>query len=219
VSVSYSGVISDRGDFYTSRDNSKTKPGGKLKMPEVFDTKSETSTGTPVPNAGSDNHIPTNGSVANWSSITSENFLEGPKPGQEQVLVKVGNQTAKVAEGQRLEEIQKRHWFKLYDTSTENGDFEFDQHRKTTVKLNDTLTVLENQNVGIKLDQNVLVEQNQNVKVNENRNVEAKFITELGEQKIHIKAGTELILEGPGGQMIKIDSKGVTIQGVIVRIN
>ena len=73
--------------------------------------------------------------------------------------------------------------------------------------------------MAVKLDQNVLVEQNQNVKVNEKRNIEAKFINEVGDEKIHIKAGTELLLEGPGGQMIKIDGKGVTIQGVIVRIN
>src|SRR5262250_3943194 len=104
---------------------------------EVYKADTQTSTGTAVPNAGGDNHIPTSGSAANWGSITSETFLSGPKPGQEQVLIKVGNQTAKVAEGQRLEEIQKRHWFKLYDTSTENGDFEFDQHRKTTITLSD----------------------------------------------------------------------------------
>src|SRR5262249_47281234 len=183
---------------------------------EVFTSNTETSTGATVPQVC---HIPTNGSAANWPSITEESFLAGPKPRPEQGLIQGRNQTAKVAEGQRLEGIQKRHWFKLYDTSTENGDFEFDQQRKRTVKLNDILTVLENQNVGVKLDQNVLVEQNQNVKVNEKRNVEAKYITEFGEQKIHIKAGTELVLEGPGGQMIKIDSKGVTIQGVIVRIN
>ncbi|HEY7180069.1 MAG TPA: hypothetical protein VIC84_01570 [Blastocatellia bacterium] len=186
---------------------------------EVYKANTLTSTGTAVPAAGADNHIPTGGSVANWGSITSESFLSGPKPGQEQVLVKVGNQTAKVAEGQRLEEIQKKHWFHVYDTATEDGVFEFDQHRKTTVSLNDTLTVLKNQSVGVKLDQDVTVEQNQYVKVNEKRNVEAKFITEVGYEKIYIRAGTELVLEGPGGQMIKIDSKGVTIQGVIVRIN
>jgi hypothetical protein len=188
-------------------------------MPEVFNNQAEINTTTPVPNAGADNHILTNGSAANWESITSESFLSGPKPGQEQVLVKVGNQTAKVAEGQRLEEIQKRHWFKLYDTGTENGDFEFDKHRKTTVTLSDTLTVLENQHVGIKLDQNVQVEKNQNVIVFEKRTIGAKHIEEVAGQTIYIKAGTELVLEGPGGQIIKIDSSGITIQGVVVKIN
>ena len=182
---------------------------------EVYDGKTQTSTGTPVPNPG---HISTQGSAANWGSITSENFLAGPKPGQEQVLIKAGNQTAKVAEGQRLEEIQKRHWHKVYDTGTENGDFEFDQHRNTTVNRNDTLTVLENQKLAIKLDQTVQVEQNQNVTVNNFRKIAALQITEFGDEKITIQTRGEIIIQGPGGS-ITINSKGVTIQGVIVKIN
>ena len=188
-------------------------------MPDIYCADTQTCTGTPVPQAGADNHIPTNGSAANWSSITSESFLSGPKPGQEQVLVKAGNQTAKVAEGQRLEEIQKRNWLHVYDTATENGDFEFDQHRKTAVTLSDTLTVGEEQKVTVGHDQNVIVCKNQNVGVTETRKIEAKHIKENAGQTIHIKAGKELILEGPNGQIIKIDGQGVTIQGVIVKIN
>src|SRR5262245_4242378 len=187
-------------------------------MPDLFLKKSLTCTGTPVPAAGADNHIPTNGSAANWSSITSESFLAGPKPGQEQVLVKAGNQTAKVAEGQRLEEIQKRNWLHVYDTSTENGDFEFDKHRNTTVSKNDTLTVLENQTVKVKLDQTVQVEQNQGVKVKLKRNIDALEIIEFGKDKVTIHTKGELVLQGPGGS-ITINSKGVTIQGVLVKIN
>jgi hypothetical protein len=192
---------------------------------EVYKGDTQTSTGTAVPNAGSDNHIPTGGSAASWSSITSESFLAGPKPGQEQVLIKVGNQTAKVSEGQRLEEIQKRHWFKLYDTATENGDFEFDQHRKSTVTLSDTLIVGEDQfvtcrdqNVGTVRDQKVLVSRDQTVSVTRKRNVNAREIEEYGKEKITIQAGVELIIQGPGGS-IKIDRDGVTIQGVLVKIN
>lgn len=187
-------------------------------MPNVFDRKAETSTGTPVPNAGADNHIPTNGSAANWGSITSENFLAGPQPGQDQVLIKVGNQTAKVSDGNRLEEIQKKFSFRVCDGDPDD-ELQFDQNRKTTVIKNDTLTVIENQHVTVKQDQNVGVEKNQTVIVNELRKIGAKEINELALEKIHIKAGTELILEGPGGQMIKIDGKGVTIQGVVVKIN
>jgi hypothetical protein len=195
-------------------------------MAEVYSADTQTNTGTAVPNAGADNHIPTNGSAANWSSITSESFLAGPKPGQEQVLVKVGNQTAKVSEGQRLEEIQKRHWFKLYDTGTENGDFEFDQHRKTTITLSDTVKVGEDQfvtigrdqNIGTVQDQNVLVSRNQSVNVTNLRRVGAREIEEFGKEKITIQAGVELLIQGPGGS-IKIDSQGVTIQGVLVKIN
>jgi hypothetical protein len=36
--------------------------------------------------------------------------------------------------------------------------------------------------------------------------------------QIYIEAGVELTLQGPGG-MIKIDKTGVTIQGVLVKIN
>ncbi|MBO0799303.1 MAG: hypothetical protein J2P31_10835, partial [Blastocatellia bacterium] len=160
---------------------------------EVYKANTLTNTETAVPNAGTDNHISTNGSSANWRSITSEDFLAGPKPGQEQVLIKAGNQTAKVAEGQRLEEIQKKHWIHVYDTATEDGVFEFDQHRKTTVNLSDNLLVLDDRNVAVKLDQNVFVGQDQNVKVNENHNVEANCINEIGEEKIYIRAGIELV--------------------------
>jgi hypothetical protein len=186
---------------------------------EVYSADTQTNTGTPVPNAGADNHIPTNGSAANWGAITSDSFLAGPKPGQEQVLVRVGNQTAKVSDGQRLEEIQKRHWFKLYDTATENGDFEFDQHRKTTVKETDTLTVEKSQFLTVKENQEVTVETDQLVTVFKERTVAATFINEFAKEKIYIRAGVELILEGPGGSMIKIDSSGITIQGVMVKIN
>jgi hypothetical protein len=189
-------------------------------MPNVFDRKAETSTGTPVPNAGADNHIPTNGSAANWGSITSENFLAGPQPGRDQVLIKVGNQTAKVSEGQRWEEIQKKLLLHVHDTGSEDGVYVFDQNRQTTVSKSDTLTVVKNQDVTITENQNVTVIQNQTVKVTgELRKVDAINIAEAAVNVIHIKAGTELILEGPGGQMIKIDSKGVTIQGVVVKIN
>jgi hypothetical protein len=187
-------------------------------MPDLFLKNALVPTGTPVPPAGADNHIPTNGSAANWSSITSESFLNGPKPGQEQVLVRAGNQTAKVAEGQRLEEIQKRNWLHVYDTATENGDFEFDQHRKTMVTLSDTLTVGEDQKVKVVRDQNVTVTRDQTVSVTNKRNVDARYISEYGKETIVINAGVELVIQGPGGS-IKIDSQGVTIQGVLVKIN
>src|SRR5215468_7502238 len=186
-------------------------------MPEVFDSKSETSTGTPVPNAGGDNHIPTNGSAANWGSITSESFLAGPKPGQEQVLIKAGDQTAKVSEGQRLEVIQKNLSFRVCDGDPEDV-LQFDQNRNTTVTLSDTLTVGEDQKLTVVRDQNVTVTRDQKVSVTNARNVDARHITEYGKETIVINAGVELVIQGPGGS-IKIDGAGVTIQGVIVKIN
>jgi hypothetical protein len=186
-------------------------------MPEVFNTKSETSTGTPVPNAGSDNHVPTNGSAANWGSITSENFLAGPSPGQEQVLIKVGDQTARVSEGQRLEDIQKKLSFRVRDGHSED-ELQFDINRTTRVIKSDTLTVGEDQKVTVVRDQQVRVTNDQTVSVTNKRNVDARHISEYGKETIYLNAGTELVIQGPGGS-IRIDSTGVTIQGVIVKIN
>lgn len=62
------------------------------------------------------------------------------------------------------------------------------------------------------------------VTLNEDHNVGKKYTlaatNEINESsmKIEISAGTELILNGPGGQ-IKIDASGVTITGVLVKIN
>jgi len=195
-------------------------------LAELFSADPQTITETPVPNAGGDNHIPIQGSAANWGAITSESFLAGPKPGQEQVLVKVGNQTAKVSDGQRLEEIQKKLWFHVYDTATENAVYEFDQHRQSTVILNDTLTVGEDQHLTVGRDQylttahdqKMIVAHDQTVGVTNKRSINARVIEEYGKEKIKIQAGVELLIEGPGGS-IKIDSTGVTIHGVLVKIN
>ena len=183
----------------------------------VFGSDIQTSTGTPVPNAGADNHIPTQGSAANWASITSENFLSGPKPGQEQVLIKIGDQTAMVSEGQRLEEIQKKLSFRVRDGDPEDV-LQFDQNRNTTVTLSDTLKVGEDQKLTVARDQKVTVTNDQTVSVTNKRNVDARHISEYGKETIVINAGVELVIQGPGGS-IKIDSQGVTIQGVLVKIN
>jgi hypothetical protein len=184
---------------------------------EVYSADTQTSTGTAVPNAGADNHISTNGSAANWSSITSESFLAGPKPGQDQVLIKIGDQTAMVSAGQRLEEIQKKFMFRVRDGDPEDV-LQFDQNRNTAVTLSDTLTVGKNQIVKIVDDQNVTITRDQMVSVTNARNINARHISEYGKETIVINAGVELVIQGPGGS-IKIDSTGVTIQGVVVKIN
>lgn len=62
------------------------------------------------------------------------------------------------------------------------------------------------------------------VTLNEDHNVGKKYTLaatneiNASSMKIEISAGTELILNGPGGQ-IKIDASGVTITGVLVKIN
>lgn len=62
------------------------------------------------------------------------------------------------------------------------------------------------------------------VTLNEDHNVGKKYTLaatneiNASSMKVEISAGTELILNGPGGQ-IKIDATGVTITGVLVKIN
>jgi len=186
---------------------------------EVFDKDPKTKTRNPVPEK-TDCRILINGSSAKWgSTITAENFLPAPQPGRFQTYVSLGDQTAMVAAGQRLEDIQKKFSFRVRDGHAED-ELQFDLNRTTTVIKSDKLTVGENQKVTVVNDQNVEVQNNQMVQVfGILRRVEAKNIEEEAVKKIHIKAGIELILEGPGGQIIKIDSTGITIQGVVVKIN
>jgi hypothetical protein len=186
-------------------------------MAEIFSKDPQTNTATPVPPPGSDNHIPTNGSAADFGSITTVGFLSGPNPGQEQVLIKVGDQTAMVSEGQRLEDIQKKLSFRVRDGHSED-ELQFDINRTTRVNKTDSLTVGEDQKLTVVRDQKVTITNDQTVSVTNKRNVDARHISEYGKETIVINAGVELVIQGPGGS-IKIDSTGVTIQGVIVKIN
>lgn len=191
---------------------------------EVYQADPQTTTGTPVPNPGGDNHIPTSGSAASWSAITSNSFLPGPQPGQEQVLVKMGDQTAQVAAGQRQHDVLKNA-----TTHVNDGDnlLFYHKNRNTDITLDDTLTVHGNREIGIQGNQDIGVKGNQTVtvigdqyiNVVKTHNVSVTdTINEQAIKAINIVAGVELVLQGPGG-VIKIDSTGVTIQGVIVKIN
>jgi hypothetical protein len=182
----------------------------------VYSADPQTSTGTAVPNAGADNHIPTNGSAANWGSITSESFLAGPNPGQEQVLIKVGNQTAQVAAGERKHDV-----FKDATTHVNSGDnlLFYHKNRNTDVTLNDKLTVHGDREIGVQGKQTVTVLGEQLITVVKDHNFTViENIKEHANRTITIDAGVELVLKGPGGT-ITIDSGGVTIQGVLVKIN
>jgi hypothetical protein len=160
----------------------------------------------------------TNGSAANWPDTMSENFLPGQKPARCQTLIRTGDQSAKIAEGQRHEDIHAKVLLHVHDGHAED-ELKFDLDRTTTVSKNETTKVGENQKLTVIGDQEVTVNNNQTVKVaGKLRKVEALNITEFA-KTIHIQAGTEPILEGPAGQIIKIDSTGITIQGVMVRIN
>lgn len=177
----------------------------------VFSAINLIKTAISVPKAGADNHIYIQGSAAlDWKKIVDVAFLEGPKPGQEQELIRRGDQAAKIAKGQSLTEVQKRLWHHVYDEEDKNGELVYDNTRMTTVVKND--------NLAIGKDQKIEINQNQEIKIKDNRKISAKNIFEQGTLVVNITAGTELILNGPGGS-IKIDAGGVTIQGVLVKIN
>src|SRR5262245_12872083 len=185
-------------------------------MGNVFDEKNKIRTRTPVPDR-TDCRILLNGSAGNFGAILSEGFLAQCQPGQDQCLIKVGDQTAMVAAGQRLEEIQKKLSFRVRD-GHEEDELQFDINRTTRVNKNDTLTVGEDQKLTVVRDQKVTITNDQTVSVTNKRNVDARHISEYGKETIVINAGVELVIQGPGGS-IKIDSTGVTIQGVVVKIN
>jgi len=184
---------------------------------EVFGKDPKTRTRTPVPEK-TDCRILTNGSSAKWGgTITREDFLPAPQPGRFQTYISRGDQTAMVEAGQRLEDIQKKLSFRVRD-GHEEDELQFDINRTTRVNKSDTLFVGKDQKVTVVNDQKVTVTNNQTVSVTNKRNVDARHISEYGKETIVINAGVELIIQGPGGS-IKIDSTGVTIQGVIVKIN
>ena len=184
---------------------------------EVFNKRAVIVTRTPVPDK-TDCRILTRGSSAKWGkTITCEDFLPAPQPGRFQTYVSRGDQTAMVESGQRLEDIQKKLSFRVRD-GHEEDELQFDINRTTRVIKSDTLTVGEDQKVTVVRDQQVRVTNDQTVSVTNKRNVDARHISEYGKETIVINAGVELVIQGPGGS-IKIDSTGVTIQGVIVKIN
>lgn len=108
------------------------------------------------------------------------------------------------------------------------------QDRSHTVKWNQTRVVGKNETttVGENRKHDTIGDQTKSVGKNDSLKVGRKMSAEVGDsytltatnlidessKKIEIKAGVELILTGPGGQ-IKIDSGGVTITGVLVKIN
>jgi hypothetical protein len=159
-----------------------------------------------------DNHISIAGSKGNWSAINSDNFLGGPQPGQDQVLINSGNQTVKVAAGQSLREIQKMLKTQVHD---EDEVSLRDQSRQLTITKDDKLTIDGNRTVNV----------NQHLTETSKKNIHVAAVagqpTPLKGPpagQIYIEADVALTLQGPGGT-IKIDKTGVTIQGVLVKIN
>jgi hypothetical protein len=158
------------------------------------------------------NHISVAGSKANWSAINSDNFLGGPQPGQDQVLINSGNQTVKVAAGQSLNDIQKMSRTHVHD---EDEVDQRDQGRQLTITKDDKLTVNGSRTVNVNQHLSEISKKNIHIAAMAGHPTPLKG-PPVGQ--IYIEAGVELSLQGPGG-MIKIDKTGVTIQGVLVKIN
>ncbi|CAN5846010.1 type VI secretion system spike protein VgrG1b [soil metagenome] len=130
----------------------------------------------------------------------------------------------------------------IYLHAEKNWTIMVENDKNQTVGHNETLTVKNDRTKIVKRDEkntigrdyvhDVIGESTNSVGKNkktsvaldENHNVGKKYTlaatNEINESsmKIEISAGTELILNGPGGQ-IKIDASGVTITGVLVKIN
>ncbi len=134
----------------------------------VFAMTKLTDTLLQVPEAGNDNHIMIQGSAATWSAITSDTFLPDPKPGQDQLLVRTGDQTAKVAVGQSLNEIQQKLWTHVYDNDEVR---ELDQNRTTTIQKDDKLIVIGNRNVEITKNRDTRIKENDSLAIEGNRTV------------------------------------------------
>jgi hypothetical protein len=109
-------------------------------MSPVFEGKSLTLTACPAPEAGSDNHIQIQGSAANWSAITDPTFLTGPRPGQEQVLIRSGDQAEQVAVGNRWVEIKRQAWTHIHDKEIRAVDAD----QELTVGANQAVHVVKN---------------------------------------------------------------------------
>lgn len=161
-------------------------------QPPTFGANQLTNTSTAVPKAGGDNHIPIDGSAAaDWKTITANTFLPGPHPGQEQTLIKLGDQTAKVATGEQKHDVQKDATTHVH--AGDNNLF-YHKNRKTDVHDDDTLTI----------------HQNQTINVTEKHKLEAKNVEITGIQQLTLNVG---------GNYIKIDPSGITIFGTLVKIN
>ena len=91
-------------------------------------------------------------------------------------------------------------------------------HESITIGKTRTLSVIENQTVTVGQNETYTVQQKKQQSVGDSYTLVATNRIQESSKEIEITAGTTLTIQGPGGGM-KIDASGVTIWGVLVKIN
>jgi type VI secretion system secreted protein VgrG len=141
--------------------------------------------------------------------------------------------------GNRMQKVDGNHDLTVGGDQSEsvqgNDQFHVSKDRKVYIEGNQNLTVGQDQkemiegkshlivkddrNEQINGKQSLTVFKDQQEKVNGNHALEAGQEIHLkGGMKIVLEAGMEITLKSPGG-FVKIDASGVTIQGILVKIN
>lgn len=103
----------------------------------------------------------------------------------------------------------------IIDTSGKEVIDLYTAKKECSVQLNN-----ENKTITVHSEKDIISNSPENIKESSMK-ITMDAVDEINEaagKKIKINAGVELYLEGPGGS-IKIDASGVTIQGVLVKIN
>jgi type VI secretion system secreted protein VgrG len=107
----------------------------------------------------------------------------------------------------------------IYLHAEKNWNITVENDKGQTVGHDETLTVKNDRTKTVIHDEKTKIGNNKTDSIGQDLTISAgKDIQESATMKINLTAGVELTLNGPGG-MIKIDASGVTIQGVLVKIN
>jgi type VI secretion system secreted protein VgrG len=107
----------------------------------------------------------------------------------------------------------------VYLHAEKNWTIAVENDKSQNVGHDETLTVGRDRTKTVVRDEKTKFGRNKTDQIGQDLTVSAgKDIKESATMKINITAGVELTLNGPGG-MIKIDASGITIQGVLVKIN
>jgi type VI secretion system secreted protein VgrG len=150
------------------------------------------------------------GSPANFNEFRFED-----KKGSEEVYLHAEKNLTIMVENDKNQTVGHDETLTVHHDRTKTVD-----HNETiTVGNNRTEDVGANESVSIGSNRDHTIGSMETLSVGADRSVTVgRNISETAGMKIELTAGVELTLTGPGG-MIKIDASGVTIQGVLVKIN